>query len=180
MVRSCAIFSLLLRDGIFHVSSLNLSYQPCSFSNRITRHENALESMLATWLLPIVPLVVISTTGGIIAPLFDGINPSLSLLTIIISSVALFIGLAMSFMVITMYLLRLIAYGLPPKGFIVSKFLPLGPLGQVWTICAHKIIDDGDYFRVERHVSFYLKQSQTSRHGTTSQHHSSPTHSPDR
>jgi Voltage-dependent anion channel len=37
----------------------------------------------------------------------------------------------LSFMVLTIYLLRLVVYGLPPKGFIVSKFLPLGPLGQV-------------------------------------------------
>jgi tellurite resistance protein TehA-like permease len=87
--------------------------------------------MLATWLLPIVPLVVVSTTGGIVAQTLETVDPFWSLLTVIISTVALTIGLTLSFMVITVYMIRLVIYKLPPKGFIVSKFLPLGPLGQV-------------------------------------------------
>lgn len=101
----------------------------------ITRHEHTLENMLATWLLPIVPLVVVSTSGGILAQALESVDASRSLLTIIFSVVSLLIGLTLSFMVITVYTLRLIIYKLPPKGFIVSKFLPLGPLGQGGTAC---------------------------------------------
>lgn len=40
------------------------------------------------------------------------------------------IGLGLAFMILTMYLLRLIVYGLPPGASILSVFIPLGPMGQ--------------------------------------------------
>lgn len=78
-----------------------------------------------------LPLVVSSGTGGIIAELLCELQPSLALLTVIVSSISLFIGLTLAFMVITVYLFRMLLHGLPSNNFIVSKFLPLGPMGSV-------------------------------------------------
>ena len=101
---------------------------------RISRHDHKLEKMLATWFLLVVPLVVISTTGGIVAQLLETVNPKHALMTVIFSSVSLIIGLTITFMFMTFYLLKLIIHGLPEKNFIVSKLIPLGPLGQVRSI----------------------------------------------
>jgi tellurite resistance protein TehA-like permease len=87
--------------------------------------------MLATWLLPVVPCVVIATTGGLVAKPLIEISASRAILTLLISSLSLLLGLTLTFMIVTVYLLRLMVYGLPPKGFIVSSFLPVGPFGQV-------------------------------------------------
>lgn len=87
--------------------------------------------MLSTWLLPVVPLVVSSTTGMLVARAILPVSPEHALISVVVSTISLMTGLSLSFMIINVYLLRLMMYGLPPKGFIVSKFLPLGPLGQV-------------------------------------------------
>jgi tellurite resistance protein TehA-like permease len=135
VVRYCTFFCTLFHNALLHVSLNHFVYLPNSGVNgllcRITRQKQTLEDMLATWLLFIVPLVVVGTTGGIMSEVLETVNASYTFLTLVFSLVSLSIGLTLTFMVVTMYLLRLITYGVPPKESIVSTLIPLGPFGQV-------------------------------------------------
>jgi tellurite resistance protein TehA-like permease len=85
--------------------------------------------MTAVWLLPVVTLIVASSTGGILGhALLD--QPSLALITITMSTLMVMIGLSLALMLLTVYLMRLIVHGLPSGATIISVFLPLGPTGQ--------------------------------------------------
>ncbi|KAF8441359.1 voltage-dependent anion channel [Boletus edulis BED1] len=66
-------------------------------------------NMAAVWLLPVVTLIVASSTGGLLA---SAIQPFLAL------------------MMITVYLARLIVHGPPDVNLILSSVIVLGPLGQ--------------------------------------------------
>ncbi|PTU16887.1 hypothetical protein P175DRAFT_0541584 [Aspergillus ochraceoroseus IBT 24754] len=90
--------------------------------------EISLSSMAAGWLLPIVACVVAAASGAIVAEVLP--DPQYALGTLIASYVLWGVGVPLALMVITIYLMRLFLYKLPPKAVIVSTFLPLGPLGQ--------------------------------------------------
>jgi len=90
-------------------------------------HPHALDKMTAAFLLPIVPCVVVAASGGTVATV---ISPSNALTTLFISYVLWGVGMGLSFLVIAMYLHRLIIHKLPAREVIVSAFLPLGPIGQ--------------------------------------------------
>ena len=84
--------------------------------------------MTAAWLLPIVSCVVAAASGSIVADVLP--DAQLALATILASYILWGIGVPLAIMVICIYLQRLMFYKLPPKGMLVSVFLPLGPLGQ--------------------------------------------------
>ena len=86
--------------------------------------------MTSLWLLPVVTLIVASSTGGVLAAALAAVNPSYCLLTLTVSACMVFIGLGLAFMILTMYLLRLILHGIPPSAGVLSVFIPLGPMGQ--------------------------------------------------
>ena len=86
--------------------------------------------MTAAWLLPVVTLIVASSTGGVLAPALHNYSPSHGLLTQTFSVCMVTIGLCLAMMLLTVYMMRLIIYGLPPGATIISVFLPLGPTGQ--------------------------------------------------
>ncbi|KAH9931134.1 voltage-dependent anion channel [Epithele typhae] len=94
------------------------------------RQKHALDKMTSIWLLPVVTLIVASSSGGVIAPAMAEINPSYALLTLTVSASLVFIGLGLAFMILTTYLLRLILYGVPAGPGVLSVFIPLGPMGQ--------------------------------------------------
>ncbi|KAL5366637.1 malate permease [Aspergillus floccosus] len=87
-----------------------------------------LSSITAAWLLPIVSCVVAAASGSIVADVLP--NPQIAIGTILASYILWGIGVPLAMMVICVYLQRLMFYKLPPKGMLVSVFLPLGPLGQ--------------------------------------------------
>ncbi|KAE8453613.1 hypothetical protein EG329_009124 [Mollisiaceae sp. DMI_Dod_QoI] len=91
-------------------------------------HTSTLQTMLATWLLPIVPPIVAAASGAIVASVLP--NPQHALWTIITSYVLWGTGVPLAMVVLVMYFQRLTIHHLPPKEVIVSVFLPLGPLGQ--------------------------------------------------
>ena len=90
-------------------------------------HELQMDKMTAAWLLPIVPAVVTAASGGVLAIV---LKPEEALITLIISYCFWGLGMGLSFLVIALYFHRLTIYKLPEAEFIVSAFLPLGPLGQ--------------------------------------------------
>ena len=91
-------------------------------------HDNELSKMTAAWLLPIVPTIVASASGGIIAEVLP--NPQHAAWTTITSYVLWGTGFPLAMVVLVIYFHRLTIYRLPPREVIVSVFLPLGPLGQ--------------------------------------------------
>jgi len=82
--------------------------------------------MTAVWLLPVVTLIVASSTGGLVAKALRPHSVTLSLLTTTFSFVMVLIGLSLALMIITVYLLRLITYGTPDITLILSTFIVLG------------------------------------------------------
>ncbi|KAE8382507.1 malate permease [Aspergillus bertholletiae] len=96
----------------------------------LTTRNNGLDlsSMTAAWLLPIVSCVVAAASGSIVADVLP--DAQLALGIILASYILWGIGVPLAMMVICIYLQRLMFYKLPPKGMLVSVFLPLGPLGQ--------------------------------------------------
>ena len=86
--------------------------------------------MTTVWLLPIVPLVVGSSSGAVLVPAIQVYSPSYALLTATFSACMLAIGLGLSLMFFTIYILRLIVHGYPTGASVLSVFLPLGPSGQ--------------------------------------------------
>jgi tellurite resistance protein TehA-like permease len=86
--------------------------------------------MAATWVLPVTTLTVVSSSGGILATALRHHSMYHALLTTVVSVFLVTIGLSLGLMILTVYLARLIIYGLPPGASIISVFLPLGTTGQ--------------------------------------------------
>ena len=90
--------------------------------------QSPLSTMTAVWLLPIVPTIVASASGGIVAAVLP--NPRHALWTITISYILWGTGVPLAMATLVIYFQRLTLHKLPPREVIVSCFLPLGPLGQ--------------------------------------------------
>lgn len=86
--------------------------------------------MTAVWLLPVVTLVVASSTGGLMARALRPHSATLALITTTFSFVMVLIGLSFALMIITVYLLRLITHGAPDITLILSAFIVLGEHGS--------------------------------------------------
>ncbi|KAF8210974.1 voltage-dependent anion channel [Mycena galopus ATCC 62051] len=96
----------------------------------ITKQQHSLAHISTLWLLPALPLVVASSTGGLLGDaLLLAHHPTYAALTTAVSLTILLIGLSIAGMMATLYLMRLVVYGLDP-GIILSSFIILGPLGQ--------------------------------------------------
>jgi tellurite resistance protein TehA-like permease len=86
--------------------------------------------MTAVWLLPVITLIVASSSGGILALALLDISHYHALITLTVSAAMVSIGLALAFMILTAYLFRLIKHGVPQDATVISTFIPLGPMGQ--------------------------------------------------
>ncbi|KAG6907652.1 hypothetical protein DXG01_007856 [Tephrocybe rancida] len=93
-------------------------------------HTHTLQEMTAAWLLPVVTLTVAASSGGVLSLALTPHSPSHALLTTTLAVFLVTVGLTLALMIMTIYLLRLILYGLPPGRRILSVFLPLGPTAQ--------------------------------------------------
>ena len=91
---------------------------------------HSIESMSPTWLLPVVTLIVASSTGGILSNALEGYNDTLALDTLILSIFMVTAGLSLALMILVIYLQRLITHGIPAQRSLLSVFIPLGPTGQ--------------------------------------------------
>ncbi|KAF5667854.1 malic acid transporter [Fusarium heterosporum] len=92
------------------------------------RHRPGLENITAALLLPIVPTIVASGTGGIVAEALP--NPHHAFTTIIVSYVSWGIGSSFTACVLALYFHRLTIHSIPSKEAVVSSLLPVGPMGQ--------------------------------------------------
>ena len=97
---------------------------------RMTYQTHSLESMTATWLLPVVTLIVASSSGGVICKSLQDYSNQNALQTVTMSTFLVIVGFSLAFMMLVTYLQKLITYGVPSGGALLSVFLPLGPTGQ--------------------------------------------------
>ncbi|KAF8997918.1 voltage-dependent anion channel [Cyathus striatus] len=95
-----------------------------------TQQKHSLDTMTSAWLLPVVTLTVAASSGGVLAKALQAHSARHAMTTIFFSVFMVVVGLAIAMMIITIYLLRLIVYGLPAGSKIISSFLPLGPMAQ--------------------------------------------------
>ena len=86
--------------------------------------------MTTTWLLPIVTLTVASSSGAILAISLQKYSELHALISVTTAVFLVTVSLLLAFMIITIYILRMIVHGLPPGPSILSGFLPLGPTSQ--------------------------------------------------
>ncbi|OBZ68178.1 Sulfite efflux pump SSU1 [Grifola frondosa] len=96
----------------------------------MVRQDHSISQMTAVWLLPVVTLIVASSSGGLLSNALRSHSTTLALLTSGFSFTMVIIGLSFALMMITVYLLRLIIHGPPDPSLILSAFITLGPLGQ--------------------------------------------------
>ncbi|ANB12100.1 Ssu1p [Sugiyamaella lignohabitans] len=85
------------------------------------------ESINATILLPVVAVVVASSTGALITA---NLPKQLQESTIIITALLWGNGELLGFTCTAIYIHRLLRSNLPPSQLAISNFLPVGPLGQ--------------------------------------------------
>jgi tellurite resistance protein TehA-like permease len=98
--------------------------------SRATRHNHSMSTLTPLWLLPVVTLIVCSSTGQLLADVLIPIHLPHAFLTIGVSVVILVIGISLALMILTVYMRRILIDGLPDVDMIISSFLPLGPCGQ--------------------------------------------------
>ena len=92
-------------------------------------HKNhQLNTMTAASLMPILPVIVASASGGIVGEVLP--DPQHALWTMIVSYVLWGLGVPLATVVMIIYFNRLIFHKLPPKDVVVSTFIPLGPFGE--------------------------------------------------
>ncbi|ETW81336.1 C4-dicarboxylate transporter [Heterobasidion irregulare TC 32-1] len=90
--------------------------------------------MSPVWLLPVVTLIVASSSGGVLAQAIGPVSPSHALLTITFSIFLVSVGLSLALMILTIYLYRMILYR-PPQD-ISSPFLGSTSAGDiVYAVC---------------------------------------------
>ena len=98
-----------------------------SFMSKL--NESDVEAKLnATLLLPIVAITVVSSSGHSIE--LDLPHVHQTVLTMIVSFMLWSLSISMAFMVMTLYMWRLIIHKIPPTNLIMTSFLPVGFLGQ--------------------------------------------------
>ncbi|KAF4620542.1 hypothetical protein D9613_000668 [Agrocybe pediades] len=94
-----------------------------------TRH-HMISQTTAVWVLPIIPLIVLSATGGSLAQALIQQSTTLTLLTSAFSLVSFCVGMSITLMMLTLYLIRLILRGPPLPHVILASFIVMSPLGQ--------------------------------------------------
>lgn len=95
----------------------------CSMSNQ----RSELAEMTALYLIPIVSVVIAATSGGLVAGVLP--NQGHQLWTLIICYILWGIGSPLSWIILTLYFLRMTVHKPLKREVIVSLLLPIGPLG---------------------------------------------------
>jgi tellurite resistance protein TehA-like permease len=92
----------------------------------MTNHRGELAEMTALYLIPIVAVVIAATSGSLVARAIP--NQSHQLWTLIISYIYWGIGTPLSWIILTIYFLRMTLHKPLSREVIVSLLLPIGPL----------------------------------------------------
>lgn len=85
------------------------------------------DTINATLLLPVVPLTVVASTGGLIYPKLPEV---LKVSTLVISFLYWSNSIALSFIITSVYFHKLFIFKIPMKPAVFTSFVPIGFLGQ--------------------------------------------------
>lgn len=88
---------------------------------------HSLDDVTGVWFLTFIPLIVCSTLGGAVAPYLGHKN---GVLILFVSFLMWSLGVGMSFMLVPIYVWRLMSSLLPQRAVIISTFVPVGPFGM--------------------------------------------------
>ena len=91
------------------------------------QREHKISDVNGAWFLTFIPCIVCSTVGGALISSLSQRNGSAILVT---SFLLWCVGVAMSTVLLPIYLWRLMSAQLPPQAAIVSTFVPIGPYGM--------------------------------------------------
>lgn len=93
----------------------------------MSNRRSDLAELTALYLIPIVSVVIAATSGGLVAGAIP--NHNHQLWTLIISYIFWGIGTPLSWIILTLYFLRMTVHKPLQREVIVSLLLPIGPLG---------------------------------------------------
>lgn len=93
----------------------------------MTNRRHDLAEMTALYLIPIVAIVIAATSGALVAGALE--NERHQLWTLMVSYVFWGIGTPLSWIILTVYFLRMMVHKPLQREVIVSLLLPIGPLG---------------------------------------------------
>jgi tellurite resistance protein TehA-like permease len=88
------------------------------------KHSRTIETLNATIVLPVVPLIFCADTGGIITP---NLPAQLRESTVILCGLLWGNGVLLAFCCIVIYINRLLLQNLPPRMITITSFLAIGP-----------------------------------------------------
>ena len=92
----------------------------------MSNRRSELAEMTALYFIPIVSVVIAATSGGLVAGVLS--NQDHQLWTLVICYIFWGIGSPLSWIVLTLYFLRLTIHKPLKREVIVSLLLPVGPL----------------------------------------------------
>jgi tellurite resistance protein TehA-like permease len=98
-----------------------------NYDHRMSNRRKDLAEMTALYLIPIVAIVIAATSGGLVARALT--NNKHQLWTLVISYIFWGIGTPLSWIILTMYFIRMTIHKPLEREVIVSLLLPIGPLG---------------------------------------------------
>ena len=119
---SCDVLSPLLSDASCHF----LACSEADNNTRMSSRRHDLAEMTALYLIPIVAIVIAATSGALVAGALQ--NYRHQLWTLVISYVFWGIGTPLSWVILTVYFLRLMVHKPLQREVVVSLLLPIGPL----------------------------------------------------
>ncbi|KAG8715057.1 Plasma membrane sulfite pump involved in sulfite metabolism [Ceratobasidium sp. 394] len=119
------LWALWWLDSIISLAAYFLILYPM-----ITRQNHSIKGLPAVWLLPATAPIVSSTSGALLARAMLPHSNSHTILTLLVSTILLFLGLSLTFMILPLYALGLITKRLPETKPTAFKLLPVGPCGQ--------------------------------------------------
>lgn len=114
----------------------------CRMSNR----RSDLAEMTALYLIPIVAIVIAATSGALVAGALTNLKHRLW--TLIISYVFWRIGTPLSWIILTLYFLRMTVHKPLEREVIVSLLLPIGPLGLSGFSYVHQAALDSQFIHM--------------------------------
>lgn len=93
----------------------------------MSHQRSELVEMTALYLIPIVAIVIAAASGSLVASVLP--NESHKLWTLTISYIFWGLGTPLSWIILTLYFLRMMTQQPLQREVIVSLLLPIGPLG---------------------------------------------------
>lgn len=123
------MLSPYLDDVSVMLPVLSSCFRRCSPADkdaRLSSRRRDLAEMTALYLIPIVAIVIAATSGALVAGALK--NDRHQLWTLVISYVFWGIGTPLSWIILTVYFLRMMTLKPLQREVIVSLLLPIGPL----------------------------------------------------